>query len=90
MTRDDIVAAIAEDIDQPKTVVMSVIKGMEALIEKTVKKGGEVRLHQFGKFSIKSSKARMGRNPSTGEEIKIKASRKVKFSPSSALNERMK
>ena len=49
--------------------------------------GGEVNLHEFGKFSVVHREARIGRNPATGEAVQIAASRKVVFKAAKALRD---
>lgn len=63
-------------------------KALEALldgIEKTLRKGEEVRLVGFGTFSVRERAAGKGRNPATGTEIKIAASKNARFKPGAAL-----
>jgi DNA-binding protein HU-beta len=55
-----------------------------------LKKGDTVILVGFGTFKVTKRKARKGRNPQTGEEIKIKASKAPKFSPGKSLKEAVK
>src|SRR5215469_18111210 len=55
------------------------------LITKQLKKGSRIRLTGLGILSVRKRAARMGRNPATGEQIKIKASKKVSFRPSKEL-----
>lgn len=50
-------------------------------MQKTLKKGDEVAITGFGKFSVTQRAARTGRNPATGEPIKVKASKSPKFAP---------
>jgi DNA-binding protein HU-beta len=57
------------------------------LITKQLKKGSRIRLTGLGILSVRKRAARMGRNPATGEQIKIKASKKVSFRPSKELKE---
>ena len=52
-------------------------------------KGDEISLNGFGKFKVKASPAREGRNPSTGETIKIKASKKLTFAAAKAVKDRL-
>jgi DNA-binding protein HU-beta len=59
-------------------------------IESGIKKDGSVQLIGFGTFAVKNRAARKGRNPSTGEEIKIKASRTVGFKAGAGLKETAK
>ena len=49
------------------------------------KKAGEIQIPGFGKFSVRQRSARMGRNPQTGEQIQIKASKSVGFKPAAAF-----
>ena len=56
-------------------------------IAKGVAKKGSVQIVGFGSFKVASRKARTGRNPKTGDPIKIKASKTVRFSPSAALKD---
>ena len=52
-------------------------------------KGDEISLNGFGKFKVKDSPAREGRNPATGETIAIKASKKLSFAPAKAVKDRL-
>ena len=56
-------------------------------VEEGLKKDGEVQLVGFGTFAVKNRKARMGRNPQTGEAIRIRASKSVGFRPGKPLKE---
>lgn len=58
-------------------------------ITEAAMKGDEVSLPGFGKFKVKESPARDGRNPATGEAIKIKASKKLSFAAAKALKDRL-
>jgi nucleoid DNA-binding protein len=65
---------------------------LEAVLEalaKGIKKDQNVQLIGFGTFKVVSRKARTGRNPKTGEAMKIKASKTVRFVPSSALKSKV-
>lgn len=59
-------------------------------VTKTLKKGGVVDVPSFGKFSVAKRKARTGKNPATGEKIKIPATKVPKFKPAKALKEAVK
>jgi len=63
---------------------------MLSTITKAMKKGEDVVLTGFGTFKVVKRKARKGRNPYTGEEIKIKATKAPKFTPGKALKEAVK
>lgn len=58
-------------------------------ISESLEKGNEVRLAGFGNFSVQKRNARDGRNPHTGETIKIPKKKVVKFKPSTALKDRV-
>src|SRR3546814_16903257 len=60
-----------------------------AVIADAAAKGDEVSVSGFGKFKVKAAPAREGRNPSTGETIQIKASKKLGFSPAKAVKDRL-
>lgn len=55
-----------------------------------LQKGGEVRIHGFGNFKIQQRAARMGRNPRTGEAVRVPARKVVRFSPSATLSASLK
>lgn len=71
---------LAEAYELPKRTVESLLNDMTDSIIKTIKKGSKVRISGIGILQVKKRKARMGRNPATGEAIKIKASKKVALS----------
>jgi len=67
-------------------------KALDAVIESiggALKKGKHVQLIGFGTFKVVHRKARMGVNPKTGEKIKIKASKSVKFAPGKELKSKL-
>ena len=61
--------------------------GLFAILTETLKKGESVAISGFGGFKVVERKARKGRNPRTGEEIRIPASKAVKFTPGKALKD---
>jgi DNA-binding protein HU-beta len=65
----------------------AVVDDLIARMTKHLKKGTRIRLNGFGILSVRKRAARMGRNPATGEAIKIKASKKVSFRPAKELKE---
>ena len=79
MNKSEMVEAIAKQADLPKTKAEAALKAFIETTKKTLKKGGEVQLIGFGTFSVKERAARQGRNPLTGEKIKIKATKVVSF-----------
>jgi len=80
MTKADLVDVIADSADLSKTKAEEAINLLLDSIKASVAKGNAVQLIGFGSFSLGSRAARMGRNPKTGEAIKIAASKTIKFS----------
>ena len=72
-------AALAETHEMPKKQGEAILGDLVDLITKHLKKGDRIRLVGLGVLVVRKRAARMGRNPATGEPIKIKASRKVAF-----------
>jgi DNA-binding protein HU-beta len=70
-----------------KANTLTIIDGMFRYAALQIKKTGEFRVSDFGIFKLKARKARTGRNPHTGEAIKIKASKTVGFRPAKALKD---
>ncbi|MBW2568123.1 MAG: HU family DNA-binding protein [Deltaproteobacteria bacterium] len=86
MTKAELVDNIAKDAGISKVAASSVLNSFMANITKALKKkDGKVTLVGFGTFSKIRRKARKGRNPQTGEPIKIKACNVVKFRPGKKL-----
>ena len=81
MNRRELVAAVATHTGTEAKVVDGVLKGFSDVILATVSKGDPVVLTGFAKFAKVQTKARMGRNPATGEAIRIKASKKARITP---------
>jgi DNA-binding protein HU-beta len=71
--------ALAEKHDLKKAQVHTMLTGMVEDIGKHLKKGKRIRIAGLGILLVRARPARMGRNPATGEAIKIKASRKIAF-----------
>ncbi|HDZ83592.1 MAG TPA: HU family DNA-binding protein, partial [Nitrospirae bacterium] len=80
MTKADIINAMADGADISKVAAGNALNSLTAAISKSLKKGDKVTLVGFGTFSVTKRKARKGRNPRTGEAIKIAASKSPKFS----------
>jgi len=88
MTKDDLVTAVVKSCkgdDLSKRLVSDVIDATFDSIGKSIKKEKRFSYPAFGTFTVRNRKARKGRNPQTGEEIKIKASRTVGFKPAPTL-----
>jgi len=80
MTKADLVDVIADGADLSKTKAEEAINLLLEAIKTSVANGNTVQLVGFGSFALGARAARMGRNPKTGEAIKIAASKTVKFS----------
>ena len=81
MNRRDLVKAIAAQTETDVKTVDAVLKGFTDVTTAVVSKGEPVAITGFCKFSKVERAARMGRNPATGEAIKIKASKKARITP---------
>jgi DNA-binding protein HU-beta len=80
-------AALAEKHDLSNKAATAILEDTIGLITKHLKKGARIRLNGLGILAVKKRAARMGRNPATGEAIKIKASKKVGFRAAKELKE---
>jgi DNA-binding protein HU-beta len=87
MHKGDLVKALALKTGLTQKDSEAAVNGMMELMTKALKKGEDVTLIGFGSFKKVQTKARMGRNPQTGKEIKIKASNRIKFSVGKALKD---
>jgi len=90
MTRTELISSLAAEAQMEKKEAKVFLEALTGLVEKNIKKGGEVPLKGLGKFKVQKRKARMGRNPATGEAIKIPAKTVVKFSVAKALRDLVK
>lgn len=79
MTKAEFVAAVAAELDVPKTVASETVEAFIAVTTKLLKAGDKITFPGFGTFSVSERAARKGRNPQTGAEIQIAASRSGKF-----------
>jgi len=80
-------AALAEAHELPKKQGIAVLEDMVTMITKHLKRGDKIRIAGLGVLQVRKRPARMGRNPATGEPIKIKASKKVAFRAAKDLKE---
>ncbi|MDD2367211.1 MAG: HU family DNA-binding protein [Desulfuromonadaceae bacterium] len=80
MTKAEFIAAVAEELDVPKTVAAETVDAFVSVTTKLLKAGDKITLPGFGTFSVSERAARKGRNPQTGAEILIPASKSGKFS----------
>lgn len=87
MNKNELVAAVAEKAGISKTDAGAAVEAVFDTIAAELKAGGDVRLVGFGNFTVSHREARKGRNPSTGEEMDIAASKAPKFAAGKSLKD---
>jgi DNA-binding protein HU-beta len=87
MNKSELIDAVASDSGLTRADSARALDSLLGTVSKTLKKGGEVNITGFGKFSVVKRAARQGVNPRTGERVKIKASKAPKFSPGASLKQ---
>jgi DNA-binding protein HU-beta len=87
MNKNDIIEALAEEHELTRGFARDMVDGIFEMISDAAKRGEEVSIFGFGKFKVADRKARKGRNPQTGEPVKIAASRNLKFEQAKAVKE---
>jgi DNA-binding protein HU-beta len=87
MTKVDLISKVAKEAKITKVAAAKAIDGVTDSITKELKKGGRITLTGFGTFSVAKRKARTGRNPQTGEKIKIRAAKIARFKPGKGLKD---
>jgi DNA-binding protein HU-beta len=85
--KKELIERIAEKADVPKSEAQKHFEAFEEVVTGALKAGEEVQITGFGKFSVKERKAREGRNPQTGQKMKITAQKVPSFSAGNALKE---
>ena len=88
MNKQDLIEAIVENNNAGIETKTGAARAIDAVLEgiaSGIKSDGNVQLAGFGTFSVKSRAAHKGRNPQTGDTIKIKASKTVRFKPGTRL-----
>lgn len=90
MNKSEFIESIAEQAGLTKADANRALEAMITTLGKALKKGDSVSLIGFGTFSVKKRAARTGRNPATGETIKIKASKTPSFKPGKAFKDAIK
>ena len=87
MNKTELVAAMADQTGLTKKDVEAVLKAVTDGVSGELKKGGKVQLVGFGTFEVSERAAREGRNPQSGEPMKIAASKAPKFKAGKALKD---
>ncbi len=89
MNKAELVSKIAEDAGITKAQAGAALESFFEGVSKTLKKGDKLTLVGFGTFSVSKRAARVGRNPQTGETIKIKAKKVARFKPGKELTAKL-
>ncbi|MNJ46561.1 DNA-binding protein HU [compost metagenome] len=90
MNKSDLVNQVAESTELSKKDATKAVDAVFEAISEALQKGDKVRLVGFGNFEVRERSARKGRNPQTGEEIEIPASKIPAFKPGKALKDGIK
>jgi DNA-binding protein HU-beta len=85
MTKGDLVSAVAKAAGLNKTTAGDAVDAIFENLARAIRKDRRFQVPGFGTFTVRSRKSRKGRNPQTGDEITIKASRTVGFKPAPDL-----
>lgn len=87
MNKSQLIEAVASDSGLTRSDSARAVESLLHAVTKTLKKGDEVNIPGFGKFSVVPRAARDGVNPRTGERLRIKASRAPRFSAGASLKQ---
>ena len=87
MNKQELIGSVAEVTGLSRSDSIKAVESVFDIIGEALKKGDEVRLVGFGTFTVTKRKASTGRNPRTGEPMKIKASSQPKFKPGKGLKD---
>ena len=90
MTKAELIASIGKEAKIPKASAGKALNAFGNTVMKALKKGDKLTLTGFGTFSVAKRRARIGRNPQTGKEIKIAATRVAKFKAGNLLKSAVK
>ncbi|HWH73462.1 MAG TPA: HU family DNA-binding protein [Methylibium sp.] len=87
MNKTELIEHIAKQADISKAAASRALEAVIGGVRTTLKKGGTVSIVGFGTFAVTKRAGRTGRNPRTGESIKIKSAKVPKFRPGKALKD---
>ncbi len=85
VTASSLLQAIADHMGMKKSEAKTMVEGYTDVVKAYVLKGAKVKIGDIGMIMVRARKARMGRNPQTGEPVKIKASKKLAFRQSAVM-----
>ena len=89
LTKDDIIDSVYNHLNIPKTRSAELVESILEIIEKRLENGEDVLISGFGKFCVKEKSERRGRNPQTGEDLILEATRVVTFRCSGRLKDKV-
>ena len=87
MKKKELIERIAQEAEVPSGEARRYIEAFEEAVTEALKSGEEVQITGFGKFSVRERKAREGRNPKSGQKMKIAARKVPAFSAGNALKQ---
>ncbi len=87
MTKEDIVSRIWENLDLSKKQSSEIVEKLIENIKTVLQQEERLKIGGFGVFEVRKRKARMGRNPKTGENAEIKEGKSIKFKPGKTLRQ---
>ena len=90
MTRTEVIDSMSQRTNMEKKDVKAFLDSLTGLIEDEIRNGGEIPMKGLGKFKVQHRKARIGRNPLTGDAIQIPAKTVAKFTMAKALKDIVK
>lgn len=89
ITKSSLTDSISNTADLPRKISSSTVESLLEIIKRTLESGEDVLVSGFGKFCLKDKKERKGRNPETGDDMKLRARRIVTFKCSGVLKEKI-
>ena len=89
MTKNDLVEAIKNGTSMSKSDAIDTLETLLEIVKDTLVCGGDLKISGFGKWVVKGKSERIGRNPQTGETIKIEGRKVLTFKPSTTLKMRV-
>jgi len=89
VTKASLMNSVSKTSNLPEHLSSSTVESLLEIIKRTLESGEDVLISGFGKFCLKDKKERKGRNPETGDDMKLRARRIVTFRCSGVLKEKM-
>jgi integration host factor subunit alpha len=89
LTKNDLVKALAKENGYPVNQTIEIVETLLEIIKSKLASGEDVLISGFGKFCVKEKRERRGRNPATGEDMKLEARRVVTFKCSGQLRDKI-